>query len=318
MKYRTGIHTVEIKTSRYINDRELLHPIIGKRYKLNVEARDEWRRYQTPAYTDRIIHDVLEEIGEQDMGMLMRADYRLDNYTTSYEDELCLMRAIVHIIAHKTNQTNRIQYTAHDAAIITHSIRCMPDDRDEQAMYGIEYYDKRYQRGNAENGNARLELRSLNMHGGSVTDALNSWKMLLSGVTRDDYMDMLKIHASSLKHEYSYGENCESFMKRMMPMLIGREEEFMLRRLIGSKTHKRKGTDLTGWRDIQDHLVEIIRHIDADLNGKKIPQTGEDDSIHNVHGCHVVKNTDSISKKQQFNIRKQKEYLQYTRVCARA
>ena len=145
----------------------------------------------------------------------------------------------------------------------------MPDDRDEQAVYGIEYYDKRYQRGNAENGNARLELRSLNMHGGSVTDALNSWKMLLSGVTRDDYMDMLKIHASSLKHEYSYGENCESFMKRMMPMLIGREEEYMLRRLIGSKTHKRKGTGLTGWRDIQAHLSEIIGHIDADLNGKK-------------------------------------------------
>lgn len=261
MRYRTGVHTVEIKTSKYINDRELFQPVKGKRYKLNVEARASWPCYQTIDRTEQILHDVLEEIGECDTGRITRADYRLDSYTTSYEEALPLMTALVNVVAYQTGQMNRVQYTAHEADRKTHSVRCMPDEHDDKARFGIEFYDKAYQRGDETHGKARLELRSLNLQGGNLKDTMKAWETLLKSIDRSTYLNTLHLHAQKLATGYKQNECKESFIRRMIPCIIGREEEALLRKIIGSSSNKRQCSSLPRWSDIRGMIREIIQSV---------------------------------------------------------
>lgn len=274
MAYRSGIHTVEIRTDSYINRLEILQQVKGKRYKLNVEARDTWPRYQTIAQTEAVIHEVFDEIGIQAAPAITRADYRLDNRDDPYEEELPVMRAVVRLIAYQTGQTGRIQCTKHGEAEITHSVRCMPDEDDRTALFGIEYYDKQYQRGSEEYGKARLELRSLNMNGESIAQALDRWKKLILSIDRTVYRDMLHAHAVALAGTRAPNERAESFVRRVLPVLIGREEEHMLRRLIGSETNRRQGAFLPGWREVRAKLFKIVSQIEADGKGELPPIRG--------------------------------------------
>lgn len=271
--YKTGTHTVEIMANQYINTTMLpydyggaIEPIKGMRYKLNVTKTPNGSEYQKPSETDAAIRNALNVIGVK--AALNRVDYRLDNHDEPYIDELKLMTALVHLIAHKTRQSERIQYTQHGAPMQIHSVRCMPDKDDHETGYGVEYYNKEYQRQNTENGRGRLELRRLNMGGGTVRTAVVDWKNLLEGITRPTYLYMLEEHARQLAQGYHAGTPKDTFIDRITPELIGREEEPMLRKLIGSGTHKRKAAHLPRWGEIKTHIDWIISHLDQALNAE--------------------------------------------------
>ena len=189
--------------------------------------------------------------------------YRLENRDASYEEELPIMQAVVHLIAYQTGLTDRIQYDSHGAAQIIHSVRCIPDENDKSSLFGVEFYDESYLHKDEEYGKARLELRSLNMNGESVAQALGRWKKLILSINRTVYMDMLHAHAVELAGTRAPNERAESFVRRVLPVLIGREEEHMLRQLIGSGTNRRQGAFLPGWREVQWKLSKIASQIEA-------------------------------------------------------
>lgn len=191
-------------------------------------------------------------------------DYcKLENRDATYEEELPVMQAVVHLIAYQAGQTDRIQYESHGAAHVIHNVRCMPDENDKSSLFGVEFYDESYLHKDKEIGKARLELRSPNMNEESVVQALDRWKKLILSINRTVYMDMLHAHAVELSGTRVPNERAESFVRRVLPVLIGREEEHMLRQLIGSGTNNRQGAFLPGWREVQWKLSKIASQIEA-------------------------------------------------------
>lgn len=219
MVFKHGVHTIEINNQAPgIN--------IAKQYGeyMSIPETEDSIEYEQQEYNPSTV---------------TRIDYRFDSQDESYQELFPRMRQLVYTLAHKAGMYNRLQ-SWQDESGTFHSVRFMPDEKDELSQRGVEFYDKPYQfklRGKArlEQGKARLELRRLNLHGERLSYIVNQWKNELEAITEDDYLAMLEGHAQQLlNRHYIKGERTGDFIVRISPYLIGGEEGKMLYRLNGT------------------------------------------------------------------------------------
>ena len=272
MHFKTGVHTIEFKTTNYLKLSELppayenaIKPEGKRRYRLNVTKLPRMQEYSSPADTQKAINEAFTAIANEfsEYPTMTRVDYRLDDHEGTYADGLPLMTVLVNLIAyHSGIYDRRVFYT--DGNGVTTSVRCMPDDKDKSTQYGAEYYDKPKQAKTDEYGKARFELRRLNMEGGSVQYVVKEWRDLLQSITKKEYLAMLEAHARSLHELRQDGETSGAFVRRVRCKLIAHEEQTKLYRISGKATnHYYEG--MPKWEQVKKLIDAITAQLDEAL-----------------------------------------------------
>ena len=244
INFKTGVHTIEFQTNKYLKLSDLppayddaIKPEGKKRYRLNITKLPGMQEYNS-----------------------------LDDHNGTYADNLSLMTVLVNLIAYRGGiYDRRVFYTDGNGTIT--SVRCMPDDKDEITRYGAEYYDKPKQAKTDEYGNARLELRRLNLSNESVPFIVKEWRDLLQSITKKEYLSMLEAHARSLHSIREDGETAAKFVKRVRCMLIGYEEWHKLCKLnvLHTKDYD-KLPPLPKWAEVKTFIDEITAQLDEALS----------------------------------------------------
>lgn len=270
--FRTGVHTIEFKTTEYLKTTELptayrnaLEPLGSMRYKMNMTKLPGTKEYDTPADTQRAIREAFTMFASMGAGypQTTRIDFRFDDHEGTYAQHLPMMTVLVNLIAHHSGIYDR-RISRLDENDVKTSIRCMPEDTDHTTRYGIEYYDKLDQRGNAEHGNARLELRRVNMEGESVQFIVKEWRDILQSITRAKYLAMLEEHARSLHSTRQDGETATAFVRRMRSKLIAYEEQTKLYKISG-KTANHYYEGLPKWEQVKEFIDDLTAQLDEAL-----------------------------------------------------
>ena len=275
INFKTGVHTIEFQTNKYLKLSDLppayddaIKPEGKKRYRLNITKLPGMQEYNSPADAQKAIEDAFCAFVDMGAGYpkTTRIDYRLDDHNGTYADNLSLMTVLVNLIAYRGGiYDRRVFYTDGNGTIT--SVRCMPDDKDEITRYGAEYYDKPKQAKTDEYGNARLELRRLNLSNESVPFIVKEWRDLLQSITKKEYLSMLEAHARSLHSIREDGETAAKFVKRVRCMLIGYEEWHKLCKLnvLHTKDYD-KLPPLPKWAEVKTFIDEITAQLDEALS----------------------------------------------------
>ena len=274
-EFKTGVHTIEFKTTHPLMLSDLPAKYSGavkiedsKRYRLTLPKISGVPEYSPPADTQEVIKEAFAAFADKGAGQCTttRIDYRLDDHSGAYADNLPLMTVIVNLIAHEGGIYDRRVFYL-DGNGVTTSVRCMPDKKDHDHFYGVEYYDKPRQAKTDEYGNARLELRRLNMGGETVQCVVREWRDMLKSITRKKYLAMLEEHALHLSLTRQDGEELVKFIQRTRPKLIAGEEEKKLYDLNGKLTNHvyAKKMGLPRWEHVQPFIKDIIAQLDEAL-----------------------------------------------------
>lgn len=271
--FRTGVHTIEFQTTNYLRLSDLpekyadaIKPEGKKRYRLNVAKIRGAAEYSHPAETQKVMEEAFTTFADMGAGYCKttRVDFRFDDHERTYADNLPLMTVLVNLIAHESGIYDRRVFYADGNGIIT-SVRCMPDKEDHDTLYGVEYYDKPKQAKTDEYGNARLELRRVNMSGETVPFIVKEWRLLLARITEKKYHAMLEDHAAALYSTKQDGETPTQFMRRMRYMMIAREEEGKLFRISGKTPNHYYGGNLPDWKQVKAFVDSLSMQLDTAL-----------------------------------------------------
>ena len=273
--FKTGVHTIEFQTTNQLNlsrlpseYREAIKPEGFKRYRMNVTKLPDMQEYASPADTQEAIRTAFAVFAEKDAGHaeITRVDYRFDDHTGQYGDHIQLMTILVNLIAQYSGiYDRRVFYTDGNQTIT--SVRCMPHDNDHSTKYGAEYYDKPRQSKTDRYGNARLELRRLNMEGGLVQYVVKEWRDLLRLITKKEYLAMLEAHARSLHGTRQNGEMATEFIRRTRGNLIAYEEWNILNKMVGKHSnHYDYVAHLPKWEQVKKFLEDLTAQLDEALN----------------------------------------------------
>lgn len=271
-KFFTGVHTIEFQTANQLRlsalpeeYRKAIKPEGSNRYRLTLPKLPDVPEYPNPADAQEIIKAAYTTFADVGAGhcTTTRIDYRLDDHEGTYAENLPLMTVMVNLIAYVGGIYDRRVFFTDGNGVIT-SVRCMPDEKDGSSRYGVEYYDKPRQAKTDEYGNARLELRRLNMEGETVPCIVREWRDMLAGITKRTYLDMLEEHAKALHTTRQDGETAAKFVKRVRCRLIAYEEQTKIYRVSGkSKNHYYKG--LPEWGQVQAFIGDVIAQLDEAL-----------------------------------------------------
>lgn len=275
--FKTGVHTIEFKTLKPLKLDDLPPKYKGavrypektkpKHYILTLPKIYGVPEYSSPAETQRDIEDAFTVFSNMGVGYptTTRLDFRFDDHDGVYADHLQLMTILVNLIAAISGIYNR-RISRLDANDVKTSIRCMPEDKDHTTKYGVEYYDKFDQRGNDEHGNARLELRRLNMCNESVSFIVREWRDMLRSINKRKYLAMLEAHARSLCMTKRDDETMIEFIKRIRCKLIAYEEWSVLHKIIGKHAnHYERLPFLPKWADMKSFIDDLIAQLDEAL-----------------------------------------------------
>ena len=274
LKFKTGVHTIEFKTTNYLKLSELppayenaIKPEGKKRYRLNVTKLPRMQEYNSPADTQNAINEAFAALADMGAGypQTTRIDYRLDDHEGTYVDGLSLMTVLVNLIAYRSGiYDRRVFYT--DGNGVTTSTRCMPDDKDKTTQYGAEYYDKPKQAKTDEYGNARLELRRLNMEGETVQFVLREWLDMLKSITKKEYIAMLEAHARSLHSTRQDEESATEFIRKMRGKLIAYEEWNIIHKISGKHSnHYDQAAHLPKWAEVKTFIDDLTAQLHGAL-----------------------------------------------------
>ena len=275
--FKTGVHTIEFKTKDYLRLSELPPAYVSairpegkksKHYILTLPKIQDVPEYSAPADTQEYIKTAFITFANMDAGypQATRIDYRFDDHDGKYVDHLPLMTVLVNLIAYESRiYDRRVFYT--DGNHVTTSVRCMPDRKDDATKYGAEYYDKPKQAKTNEYGNARLELRRLNMNGETVQYVVKEWRDILQLITRRKYLAMLEAHAQSLCGTKQDSETTSEFFKRTKCQLIAQEEWNVFCKLNGkhSNHHRENVGHLPAWKNTKRLIDALTTQLDKDL-----------------------------------------------------
>jgi len=275
--FKTGVHTIEFRTTDYLKLSKLPPAYAGavrpegtklKHYILTLPKIQGVPEYSFPENTQEDIKNAFKTFANMDAGYptTTRIDYRFDDYSGVYADHLPLMTVLINLIAfHSGIYDRRVFYT--DGNHIITSVRCMPDKKDEETKYGAEYYDKPKQAKTDEYGNARLELRRVNMNGETVQYTVKEWREMLQSVTRKKYMSMLEAHAQMLYSTKQEGEMETEFIRRMRNNLIAYEEWNIIHKICGKNSnHYEKAAHLPKWVEVKAFIDDLTAQLDKALN----------------------------------------------------
>lgn len=273
--FKTGVHTIEFQTTSQLivaklpgHYRNALRIEGGNKYRLNVAKIPGVPEYSTPADTQAAIEEAFAVFTDKGAGhcKTTRIDYRLDDHLGAYEDNLQLMTVLVNLIAHESGIYDRRVFYS-DGNDVKTSVRCMPKDTDHDTLYGVDYYDKLKEEGNAKRGNARLELRRLNMNGETVSCIVKEWHDMLKSITKKKYLAMLEEHAKSLCAMKQNGETAEDFIKQTKAKLIAYNEWSPFCRLNGKRAnhYPENVGHLPDWKQIKNFINGIVAHLDEAL-----------------------------------------------------
>lgn len=274
LKFKTGVHTIEFKTTNYLKLSELppayenaIKPEGKKRYRLNVTKLPRMQEYNSPVDTQNAINEAFAALADMGAGypQTTRIDYRLDDHERTYADGLSLMTVLVNLIAYRSGiYDRRVFYTDGNQTIT--SVRCMPDDKDDTTQYGAEYYDKPKQAKTDEYGNARLELRRLNMGNESVSFVVKEWRDMLQSFTRNDYLSMLEAHAQALYSTKQDEETATEFIRRTRSKLIAYEEWNIIHKISGKHSnHYDQVAHLPKWTEVKAVIDDLTAQLDEAL-----------------------------------------------------
>ena len=275
-QFQTGVHTIEFKTPKPLKLEALppqydgaVRPEKGKprHYILTLPKVYGVPEYSSPAETQQDIEEAFTAFADMGAGYptTTRIDYRFDDHSGTYADHLQLMTVLVNLVAAISGIYNR-RVSRLDENDVKTSIRCMPDDNDRTSKYGVEYYDKYDQRGNSEHGNARLELRRLNMANESVTFIVKEWRDMLQSITKGKYLAMLDAHARSLYTTKQEDETATEFINRTRGNLIAYEEWNAIHKAAGKQTnHYERLPPLPKWTDVKLFLDDLTAQLDEVL-----------------------------------------------------
>ena len=230
------------------------------------------QEYNSPADAQKAIEDAFRIFVDMGAGYpkITRIDYRLDDHDGTYADNLPLMTLLVNLIAYRSGiYDRRVSYT--DGKGVTTSVRCMPDDKDEITRYGAEYYDKPKQAKTDKYGNARLELRRLNLSNESVPFIVKEWRDLLQSITKKEYLSMLEAHAQALHSTRQDGETATEFIRKTRGKLIGYEEWNILHKVVGKHTnHYGNAAHLPKWSEMKAFIDDLTAQLSEALNQPQV------------------------------------------------
>lgn len=291
--FKTGAHTIEFQTPKQLDLSRLPPAYKGavrtegtkaQHYVMNMTKIPDMQEYSSPADTQRAIENAFTLFYDMGTGYpkTTRLDYRFDDHSGAYADHLQPMTVLVNLIAEMSGIYGRRVFYADGNGVIT-SVRCMPDKKDSGTKYGAEYYDKLKEKGSAVNGNARLELRRLNMSGESVQYVLREWRDMLKSMTKAKYLFVLEEHARSLYGTKQDGESAAKFITRILGNLIAYEEWHIIHKLSGKHTknyHRVK--HLPKWAEMKTFIDNLTAQIDDAL--AQPPSSS----------CHPVKATSEL------------------------
>lgn len=269
-EYQTGVHTAELTFEKggWIEFESLPHEYRGGiesiergKYKLKIPRLPGLEEYNDAKATQGAIAKALEVYTDAsgNQGKITRIDYRLDDYMRDYEEEFAVMRALVVVMAYKHGMQDRLHQMTNPATGKRLSIRYMPDEGVTQnaPLYGVEYYNKPAQSGTNQYGNARLELRMMNLNGESVQDVLNGWRQALTSIKRQDYLEVMKDCAKHLSTRRTADERTRDFSRRVVRDMIGKEEEGYLYALEGKKLRKAGLCSHPTYSELCDKIKQI-------------------------------------------------------------
>ena len=273
--FKTGVHTIEFQTTSPLitaklpgNYRNAIRIEGGNKYRLNVAKIPCVPEYGNPSDTQSAIEEAFAVFSDIGAGhcKTTRIDYRLDDHDGTYADNLPLMTVLVNLIAYRSGIYDRRVFYL-DGNGVTTSVRCMPDDKDELTRYGVEYYDKPRQAKSDVYGNARLELRRLNLNNESVPFVVKEWRDILQSITKKEYLAMLEEHALHLSLTRQDGEKLVKFIQRTRPKLIAGEEEKKLYDFTGKRCNHMHANKmgLPRWKHVQPFIKNIIAQLDEAL-----------------------------------------------------
>lgn len=270
-EYQTGVHTAELTFEKggWIEYESLPHEYRGGiesiergKYKLKIPRLPGLEEYNDAKTTQGAINKALKVYADThgNHARITRIDYRLDDYVRNYEQEFAVMRALTVVMAYKHGMQDRLHQLTNPATGERLSIRYMPDEGVTQTapLYGMEYYNKPVQSGTTQYGNARLELRMMNLNGESVQDVLTSWKRTLRSIRRQDYLDVMQTCAAHLYSHRNADEHMRLFIRGVARDLIGKEEEGHLYQLEGKKLRKAGLCQHPTYSEMRER-IEIIR-----------------------------------------------------------
>lgn len=269
-EYKTGVHTAELTFDKggwiafesLPNEyRAAIEPIARGRYKLKIPRLPGLEEYNGVNTTQTAINQAVRKCIDTNgnHGRITRIDYRLDDYVRNYEQEFAIMRAITVVMAYKHGMQERLHQLTNPATGERLSIRYMPDEDvcGTDTLFGMEYYNKPVQSGTNKYGNARLELRMMNLQDGSVRDVLNSWKQTMRSIRRQDYLDVMQTCAEHLYKHRNADEHMRLFIRGVARDLIGKEEEGHLYQLEGKKLRKAGLCQHPTYSEVRDRIKEI-------------------------------------------------------------
>lgn len=275
--FKTGVHTIEFKTSKPLKLDNLPPKYEGavrypettrpKHYILTLPKVYGVPEYSNPAETQRDIEEAFTAFSDMGAGYptTTRIDFRFDDHDGAYADHLQPMTVLVNLIAAISGIYDR-RISRLDANDVKTSIRCMPEDKDRTTKYGVEYYDKFEQRGDSEYGNARLELRRLNLSNESVPFVVKEWRDMLKSINKSKYVAMLEAHVRSLYTTKQDDETVTEFIKRMRCKLIAYEEWSALHKITGKRAnHYERLPPLPKWADVKAFIDDLTAQLDEVL-----------------------------------------------------
>lgn len=268
--YRTGVHTAELTFDKggWIEYESLpkeyrsgIEAIDSGRYKLKIPRLPGLEEYNDIKTTQDAIDKALTVYTDTSgtSGRITRIDYRLDDYKRSYEEEFAVMRALIVVIAYKHGMQDRLHQMTNPATGERLSIRYMPDENTDglQMLHGAEFYNKPAQSGTNQYGNARLELRMMNLNGESVQDVLNKWEQTLTSIKRRDYLEVMKDCARHLFASRMQDERMRDFSRRVARDMIGKEEERYLYALAGKELDKEGLCSHPTYSEVREKIKQI-------------------------------------------------------------
>lgn len=269
MKWKTGVHTIEVQTDKQTQlarmpdeYRGAIEPLKNRRYKINIPRLPGMQEYNGISETEHAIADVCQqmELAGGQRAAVRRIDIRLDDYRRSYEESLPVMRLLVYTIAHKYGFYGRRWDTSQGIGGLPLSVRAMPDESDDTAQRGIEYYNKRAQLGNESQGLARLELRRMNLNKDRLSYVVKLWRDELAAITKADYAAMIEAHAAELTERFHHqDETTGRMIARLRCYVMSREEVAALYRLQQNQEQRRKEllNGLPSWRELEQLIHDV-------------------------------------------------------------
>lgn len=274
--YKSGVHTIEVQTTSQARlamlPNEYKHAVTiegNNRYRVNIPRLPGMQEYNSTAATEDAISAACHQLetAEGQTATVTRIDYRLDNHIEPYVKNLSLMRLLVYTLAYKYGTWSRIWETTQRIGGMPLSVRAMPneekmtvDNADGHSIQrGIEYYNKLMESGTDAFGQARLELRRLNLHGERLSYVLKQWRQELAGISKPDYLNMLEAHVIE---DLQPLMNDRGNVGSIKHLLIAKEEPGLILRLTGkNRQSASRYSYLPDWKKLQDHIGGIMDEV---------------------------------------------------------